>query len=129
MTLAGSTEFLLYKLIEDRIKMGPATKATAERLAAAIREVATEQRHHKLAERALAGEFVDYGDAHACPITECYRMCRQYGLHAIAERLANGEFDASKEESDEWARSASGQAIAKELTPEMRAIFGLDLNN
>lgn len=107
--------------------MGPATKATAERLAAAIREVATERRHFKLAERAANGEFADFGDAHVCPITECYRLCRQVGLHSIAERLADGEFDASKEESDEWAKSASGQAAARELSPEMREVFGLKL--
>lgn len=109
--------------------MGPATKATAERLASAIRESATEQRHHRLADRAATGEFADYGDAHACPITECYRLCRQYGLHAIAERLASGEFDADKEESDEWMRSESGQAIAKELSPEMRELLGMELKN
>lgn len=109
--------------------MGPATKATADRLAAAIREVATEPRHHRLADRAATGEFADYGDAHACPITECYRICRQYGLHGIAERLAGGEFDASAEESDEWARSTSGQEIVKELSPAMREMFGLKLNN
>lgn len=109
--------------------MGPATKATADRLAAAIREAATETRHHRLAERAATGEFADYGDAHVCPITECHRLCRQFGLHSIADRLASGEFDASKEESDEWARSASGQSIAAELSPEMREIIGLKLNN
>lgn len=109
--------------------MGPATKATADRLAAAIREVATEERHHRLADRAATGEFADYADTHACPITECYRLCRQLGLNQIAERLANGEFDASMEESDEWARSESGQAIARELPPEMRELFGLSLKN
>lgn len=109
--------------------MGPATKATAERLAAAIREVATEQRHHRLAERAASGEFGDFADTHACPITELHRLCRQYGLHSLAERVADGEFDASKEESDEWARGPSGQAVAKDLSPEMRKLFGLDLSN
>jgi hypothetical protein len=109
--------------------MGPATKATADRLAAAIREVATEQRHYRLAERAAGGEFADYGEAHVCPITECHRLCRQYGLHSIADRLADGEFDASKEESDEWARSASGQEIAQQLSPDMRKLLGLDPAN
>lgn len=109
--------------------MGPATKATADRLAAAIREVATETRHHRLADRAAIGEFADYGDAHVCPITECHRLCRQYGLNMIADRLAAGEFDATREESDEWARSQSGQAIAAELSPQMRELFGLKLNN
>lgn len=111
------------------IAWGPHTKAAAERLAAAIREVATEPRHHKLADRAAAGEFTDYADTHPCPITEAHRLCRQCGLHGIADRLAAGEFDATKEESDEWAKSASGQDIAKQLSPEMREVFGLKLNN
>ena len=111
------------------IQWGPATKAAAARQAAAIRAVATEARHHKLADRAATGEFTDYADTHACPITELHRLCRQYGLHAIAERVANGDFDATKEESDEWAKSASGQSIAKELSPEMRDVRGLKLNN
>lgn len=109
--------------------MGPATKATADRLSAAIREVATEARHHRLAERAASGEFGDYADTHACPITELHRLCRQYGLHTLADRVTDGEFDASSEERDEWARSPSGQQIAKELSPEMRDVIGLKLNN
>lgn len=109
--------------------MGPATKATADRLAAAIREVATETRHHRLAGRAATGEFGDYADTHVCPITELNRLCRQFGLHALADRVADGEFDASKEESDEWARSPSGQAIAKDLSPEMRNVIGIKLNH
>lgn len=108
---------------------GPATKAAAERQAAAIREVATEMRHHKLADRAAAGEFTDYADTHACPIAKLYRLCRQYGLHDLAGRVANGDFDANAEESDEWAKSSSGQAIAKDMSPEMRAVVGLKLNN
>lgn len=109
--------------------MGPAAKETADRLAAAIREVATERRHHKLAERAATGEFGDYADTHVCPITELHRLCRQYGLHSLADRVADGEFDASKEESNEWARSPSGQSIAKELSPAMRDVIGIKLNN
>lgn len=111
------------------LEWGPATKAAAERQAAAIRAVATEARHRKLAERAAAGEFTDCADTHACPITELHRLCRQYGLSALADRVANGDFDADAEESDEWAKSSSGQAIAKELSPEMRAVVGLKLNN
>lgn len=111
------------------IAWGPATKAAAERQAAAIREVATETRHHKLADRAASGEFTDYADTHACPITELHRLCRQFGLNALAGRVADGEFDATKDESDEWAKSSSGQEIARELSPDMRAVVGLKLNN
>ena len=111
------------------IQWGPHTKAAAERQAAAIRAVATEARHHKLADRAAAGEFTDYADTHACPITELHRLCRQYGLHSVADRVAGGEFDATKDESDEWMKSQSGQEIARELSPEMRGVLGLKLNN
>jgi len=111
------------------IEWGPATKASADKLAAAIREVATEPRHHKLAKRAASGEFTDYAGTHACPITELRRLCLQYGLHSLADRVANGDFDANAEESDEWAKSQSGQEIAKKLSPEMRAVVGLKLNN
>ena len=111
------------------IEWGPATKAAAERQAAAIREAATEPRHHRLAERAALGEFTDYADTHACPITELHRLCRQLGLHALADRVADGDFDATADESDEWAKSESGQSIAKELSPEMREVVGLKLNN
>lgn len=103
---------------------GPATRAAAERQAAAIREVCTEMRHHKLADRAASGEFTDYSNTHACPITELYRLCRQYGLHSIAERVADGEFDGTIEESHEWANSPSGQSAAGELSAEMRAALG-----
>lgn len=110
--------------------MGPATKATAERLAAAIRELNTDGKHDKLVARALAGEFADYADPPPganwiCPITELHRLCVKYGLHALAARVANGEFDASKEESDEWACSPSGREAARALTPAMRSVFGL----
>lgn len=102
---------------------------TREKLAAAIRELATEPRHEKLAMRADAGEFDDYADTHVCPITELVRVARQFGLHRIAARAANGEFDATKEESEEWARSPAGQEVAKQLSPEMRAALGMGLKN
>lgn len=111
------------------ITWGPATKAAAERQAAAIREAATEPRHLKLAEQAERGDFTDYADTHDCPITALYSRCRQFGLHALADRVAAGEFDATKEESDEWAKSSSGQEVARELSPEMREAIGLKLNN
>jgi hypothetical protein len=37
-------------------------------------------------------------------------------LRALAEAVKDGEYDASKEESDEWMRSPEGQATMAELT-------------
>ena len=107
--------------------IGPARQTTINRLVAAIDEYNTDGKHDKLRARAASGEFSDNGDAHACPITELHRLCKRYSLNALAERVADGEFDASGEESNEWARSPSGQAIAKDLSPEMRKIIGLDI--
>lgn len=68
-------------------------------------------------------------DTYVCPITQLYSELMASGLTAFAKRVASGEFDATKEESDEWARSASGQDAAKHLSPEMRKLLGLDLLN
>jgi hypothetical protein len=37
-------------------------------------------------------------------------------LCEMAKRVIDGEFDATKAESDEWARSEEGQAAFRELT-------------
>lgn len=111
------------------IEWGPHTKAAADKLAAAIKAYNPDGKHDKLMARAAAGEFTDYSDAHACPITELHRLCRKYGLNELAERIADGEFDATIEESDEWMKSQSGQDIAQELPQAMRDILGMKLNN
>ena len=111
------------------IEWGPHTKAAADKLAAAIKEYNPDGKHDKLMARASAGEFTDYSDTHACPITELHRLCRKYGLSELADRVANGDFDATKDESDEWMKSQSGQSVAKELSPAMRAVVGMKLNN
>lgn len=116
-------------------EMGPARKATAERLAAELRKIAAiatpehAALYERFAKRAETGEFSDYGDKYVCPITQLFTELMAAGFKKFAGRVANGEFDATKEEADEWARSPSGQEIAKELSPEMRKIFGMDLKN
>ncbi len=64
-----------------------------------------------------------------CPITQLHSELTVAGLTKFAARVADGEFDATKEESDEWARSRSGQDAAKQLSPEVRELLGLKLNN
>jgi hypothetical protein len=39
---------------------------------------------------------------------------------ALITRHMNGEFDATKEESDAWAESEDGQAAFNELTDSLR---------
>jgi len=93
-------------------------------------EVKPERRaiYEAFAKRAETGEFDDYADTYVCPITQLHNELMA-GCRLFAQRVASGEFDATKEESDEWARSPSGQEAAKMLSPEMRKLFGLKLNN
>lgn len=108
---------------------------TRDRLAGELRKIATEAspanaaKYEAFAKRAETGEFDDYADTHVCPITQLYMELSAAGLTKFAARVASGEFDATKEESDEWARSPSGQEAAKNLSPEMRKVLGLDLLN
>lgn len=108
---------------------------TRERLADELRKVAkvaspaNAEKYEAFAKRAATGEFDDYADTHVCPVTQLYTELSVAGFTKFATRVATGEFDATKEESDEWARSPSGQAAAKELPPEMRRMLGLDLLN
>lgn len=108
---------------------------TREKLAAELRKVATmgtatnAAKYEAFAKRAEAGEFDDYADTHVCPITQLYSELMAADFTKFARRVAKGEFDATKEESDEWARSPSGQDAAKQLSPEMRKVLGLEPNN
>ena len=108
---------------------------TRDRLAAELRKIAetahtlNAAKYEAFAKRAETGEFDDYADTYACPITQLYSELTAAGFTKFAARVGNGEFDATKEESDEWARSPSGQEAAKSLPPEMRKILGLDLLN
>lgn len=108
---------------------------TRDKLAAELRKVAAKAspanagKYEAFAKRAETGEFDDYADTYACPVTQLYTELTAAGLNKFAARVASGEFDATKEESDEWARSPSGQEVARQLSPEMRQLFGLNILN
>lgn len=108
---------------------------TRERLAIELRKVAAQAspdnaaKYEAFAKRAETGEFDDYADTYVCPITQLYSELTRAGFAKFAARVADGEFDATKEESDEWARSPSGQEAAKHLSPELRGILGMHLKN
>jgi hypothetical protein len=106
---------------------------TRIRLASELRQVAAKAspanaaKYEAFAKRAETGEFDDYGSMHVCPITQLYNELMQAGFTKFAARVADGEFDATKEEADAWAMGPDGQAAFKELPVEMRvAIFGED---
>lgn len=97
------------------------------RLVAAKASPSNAAKYEAFAKRAETGEFDDYADTYACPVTQLYNELIAAGFTKFAARVADGEFDATKEESDAWAMSPQGQAAFKELPVEMRiAMFGED---
>jgi len=88
---------------------------TRDKLAAELRKIAEQAspenavKYEAFAVRAATGEFDDYSDSYACPITQLYNELIEAGFTKFAARVAEGEFDATKEESDEWANSAAGK--------------------
>ncbi len=91
--------------------------ATKDRLAAELRKVAAQCRpdraalYEALAVRAATGEFADYADVHVCGPTALHHDLRKMGADRFAARVANGEFDATAEESEAWARSQTDPQI------------------
>ena len=94
---------------------------TSDKLAAELRKVAAQAspenaaKYEAFAVRALTGEFDDYADTYVFPITQLHSELCAAGFTQFAKRVAQGEFDATKEESDEWARGPDGQSVFDRL--------------
>ncbi len=67
---------------------------------------------------AIADAFHDFRSSSATPIMDLVRACERAGLHGIAERAIHGEFDAGRDESEEWMKSPDGQRTARALLDE-----------
>lgn len=92
---------------------------TREKLAAELRLVAVKATgqnasiYEAFAVRAETGEFDDYADTYVCPITQLHAELTEAGFTKFAARVASGEFDATLEESEEWARSVTDPETLK----------------
>lgn len=103
------------------------TAATSQRLADALRAAGI----LTLAERAEKDEFHDYLSPHATPTIilanelvgiindTTHEQHTRTAAHNIRVRVINGEFDATEEESNEWAASAEGQATFDRLVKDV----------
>ena len=91
--------------------------ATKTRLAAELRAVAAKCKpdrsalYDALAVRAATGEFDDFADVHVCGPTALWRELVDMGAMKFAARVADGEFDASADESEEWARNQTDPQV------------------
>jgi hypothetical protein len=86
--------------------------------------------------KAATGYYHDFLSPLAFPETQLLADLREYikptasnflrqdinvdAVAALITRHMNGEFDATKEESDAWAESEDGQAAFNELTDSLR---------
>jgi hypothetical protein len=74
-----------------------------------------DQRLKQIIFRAKSDYYHDYVGVPAMPEIELYHELRTLGHRALANRVESGEFDATKEESDAWARSPEGQSLFRKL--------------
>lgn len=75
---------------------------TKEKLAEAMRAAGIPE---FMCERASQGYYDDFESELACPVLQLVRDLQELGTPGaikLAGRVKNGEFDATKEESDEW---------------------------
>jgi hypothetical protein len=73
--------------------------STKQRLAEALKQANAPLAMY---ENALRGVYDDYESENDLPIHELVRDARMFGLHDIAKRAMDGEFDGTKEEAEAW---------------------------
>ena len=80
----------------------------------------------EMAAKAATGYYHDYLSPLAMPCVQLETDLRAVGTpaaEALRKRHLNGEFDATKEESDDWAESADGREAFSHLSPAVAKIF------
>ena len=95
-------------------------RQSTHKLHAALRKAGLDE----LAERAKAEEFHDYFSPHAAPLMKLHEELQAVGTpaaQALMARVVNGDFDATSEESDEWAASPEGQEAFASLVGQGKA--------
>jgi hypothetical protein len=90
---------------------------TKDILAKALREAGLEEMA-KRAEEAYYHDFLSPLDFPEMRLAADLAAIGTPAAMALRERHMNGEFDASKEESDEWAKSAEGQEVFGRLVTD-----------
>lgn len=105
---------------------------TTAKLARALSEIPGVPK--EMIQRAIDGYYHDYLSPLAMPEIQLVSDLKAVAktpatprnsrplLLGLADRVVNGDFDASKEESDAWARSPEGQETFRQLRDD--ALFG-----
>lgn len=81
----------------------------------------------EMAAKARTGYYHDYLSPLDMPETQLLLDLRDHNhgpaVEEMIQRHLNGEFDASFEESEEWANSPEGKAAMGMLSPDMAAMM------
>ena len=104
------------------------TAKTSQKLADVLRAAGFDD----LAQRAEQDEFHDFLSDHALPemqlaaeladlVGSAKEEKQRLAAHMIRQRVIDGDFDASNEESEEWAASPEGRSAFTELVKKPRA--------
>lgn len=93
----------------------PTSQKIADALAAEPCAPEFEEQRQAMVALALQDHYHDFFGTAPCPITDLNNDCLAIGMQGLAARVRDGEFDATKEESNEWAGSAEGKAALGKL--------------
>jgi hypothetical protein len=88
---------------------------TIKKLMKALREK-NDPKLQPMIARARTGYYHDYLSPLATPVVQLVIDLREVGGHEdLIDRVMNGDFDATREESDRWAESEDGQETFRML--------------
>jgi hypothetical protein len=88
---------------------------TKEKLSAVLRDAGL----NEMSARAAVGYYDDYESELATPCIQLVTDLRAAGREDLAKRAMNGEWDATREESQEWWEREGRESCP----PEMRHLF------
>lgn len=72
-------------------------------------------------ERAQANHYHDFESPLPSPPAQLMADLQELGHHRLAQRVANGDFDATREEAEAWAAGEEGRATFAALLDGPRA--------
>lgn len=109
-TAAGALTVWLARLEAERQHDLPPVR-TKERLAQALHAAGLSE----MAEAARAGRYDDFESESATPCLDLVRDLRRAGKPKLAERAADGEWDSTRAEAEEWFEREGRQVLARDL--------------
>ena len=87
---------------------------TKERLALVLESLGRSE----MAAEARTGRYDDFESDSVTPIMDLVRDLQALGHDDVAGRAMDGEWDATKDESEAWARSEDGRNTFRKLVDE-----------